>query len=116
MRIDELLNIESISVDAGEVQPNSHLRGHPIYFDGRRYRFCDNDIPTVGTWQARPCGHCGLRNTLEGHDGCIGELPGVRNACCGHGESDKAYIQYTDGTAVQGEEAVKRMAPYRERG
>ena len=25
-------------------------------------------------------------------DACIGRLPGVRGACCGHGDPDEAYI------------------------
>lgn len=40
------------------------------------------------------CGHCELGRTKEGHDGCIGTLGGVKNACCGHGEDDVAYIQF----------------------
>ena len=40
------------------------------------------------------CGHCGLCRTSEGHDGCIGTLEGVKNACCGHGEVTKAYVQF----------------------
>lgn len=40
------------------------------------------------------CGHCGLKRTPEGHDGCIGTLEGVMNACCGHGEDKVAYVQF----------------------
>jgi len=40
------------------------------------------------------CGHCNLKRTTEGHDGCIGTLPNVMNACCGHGEIKAAYIQF----------------------
>ncbi len=40
------------------------------------------------------CGHCGLKRTPEGHDGCIGKLKGVMNACCGHGDSSIAYVQF----------------------
>lgn len=40
------------------------------------------------------CGHCGLNRTTEGHDGCIGTLENVMNACCGHGEVMMAYIQF----------------------
>lgn len=40
------------------------------------------------------CGHCRLRRTKQGHDGCIGELEGVMNACCGHGEESTAYVQF----------------------
>jgi hypothetical protein len=47
-------------------------------------------------------------NTPEGHDGCIGRLPDVMNACCGHGES-AAYIQYMDKSIIRGLSAIKRM-------
>lgn len=40
------------------------------------------------------CGHCGIDRTPEGHDGCIGTLENVMNACCGHGETKHAYIQF----------------------
>ena len=40
------------------------------------------------------CGHCGKKRTPEGHDGCIGILEGVMNACCGHGQDNMAYIQF----------------------
>jgi len=46
------------------------------------------------------CGFCGLDRTPEGHDGCIGTLPGVMNACCGHGDTEMAYVQYEDGRRV----------------
>lgn len=39
------------------------------------------------------CGYCGLDRTEQGHDGCIGELKGVMNACCGHGQTSTAYVQ-----------------------
>jgi len=71
------------------------------------------------------CIHCSRDKTKEGHDGCIGTLPDpeIMNACCGHGETRDAYIQYqggtwvggdsgnwhTDGFIVRGEEAIKRM-------
>lgn len=40
------------------------------------------------------CDFCGLGPTPEGHDGCIGTLPGVMNACCGHGDTGVAYVQF----------------------
>lgn len=40
------------------------------------------------------CDHCGKKRTPEGHDGCIGTLEGVMNACCGHGNVNGAYIQF----------------------
>lgn len=50
--------------------------------------------------QKYPCAKCGLPPTDDGHDGCLGTLPGpIMNACCGHGSDQQAYIQYNDGTA-----------------
>ncbi len=47
------------------------------------------------------CGYCGLAKTPEGHDGCLGTLPGdVMNACCGHGRPNEAYIQFWDGSRI----------------
>tara|TARA_R110000787_G_scaffold155864_1_gene269719 strand:+ start:473 stop:742 length:270 start_codon:yes stop_codon:yes gene_type:complete len=40
------------------------------------------------------CLHCKKNRTLEGHDGCVGTLKNVMNACCGHGEGKMAYIQF----------------------
>lgn len=40
------------------------------------------------------CKHCLTQATIEGHDGCLlGSLPGVMNACCGHGDIDCASVQ-----------------------
>ena len=32
-------------------------------------------------------------------------MPGVSNACCGHGYIGLAYIAWNDGSSVRGEEA-----------
>lgn len=40
------------------------------------------------------CTHCNKSRTPEGHDGCIGTLKNVMNACCGHGETNMAYVQF----------------------
>lgn len=71
----------------------SYLRGHPIYFDGQVWRYVDTDEPTASTWQNRPCGRCNRFPTADGHDACLGTLPGVMNACCGHGQQKDAYVQ-----------------------
>lgn len=53
------------------------------------------------------CGYCGIKRTPEGHDGCIGTLEGVMNACCGHGEDKTAYVQFPSGECIRGREALK---------
>ena len=41
------------------------------------------------------CAYCNRQATAEGHDACLGTIPGpVMNACCGHGDISKAYIQF----------------------
>ncbi len=82
----------------------SKWRGHVIVFEGGEYRFEDTDAPTAGS--DRPCGHCGDHCTEEGHDACLGTLPGVMNACCGHGEVPMAYVQMPDGAHFQGQPAL----------
>jgi len=51
------------------------------------------------------CGHCGLEATVEDHDGCLGTLVGVVNACCGHGVESEAYVQFADGSCIRGKDA-----------
>lgn len=53
------------------------------------------------------CSHCGMNRTPEGHDGCIGKLPGVMNACCGHGANGSGiYVQLLDSTTIRGKDAT----------
>lgn len=35
-------------------------------------------------------------------DPCLGLLPGVVEACCGHGVTGKAYVMFEDGTLLRG--------------
>lgn len=81
------------------------LRGHVIEWRDQWY-YVDTNQPTIETWEGRPCGHCGKYNTAEGHDGCLGELPGVVNACCGHGQEGEAYVRFTNGTVMSGKRAT----------
>ena len=36
----------------------------------------------------RPCIRCGEMPTEEGYDACLGFVPGVKTACCGHGVTE----------------------------
>lgn len=86
----------------------SHHRGHQIEFINDQWCYSDTKTPTVinGVYQKRHCGYCGKHNT-EDHDGCLGVLPGLMNACCGHGVNKEAYVQFLDGFVIGGEDAVK---------
>jgi hypothetical protein len=87
----------------------SYLRGHEIEFVNNEWLYSDTKVPTVQEWKERNCGHCGLSNTPEGHDGCLGTLPGLMNACCGHGEDTRAYVQFLDGSGIHGIDSVTIM-------
>lgn len=85
------------------------LRGYEIVEKDNAYYFKDTGEPTVETWKDRPCGHCGKHNTPEGHDACLGTLPGVMNACCGHGGSNDPYVQMPNGTIYRNEDALNKI-------
>lgn len=93
---------------------SSKFRGNAIYFDGEQYRYCSDNKPTAAHWKQRPCGHCHKPNRADEHDACLGELPGVINACCGHGTTQEAYIQFTDKEIKRGEEAIQHFELLRE--
>ena len=82
----------------------SSFRGHPIIWVGDRWLYEDNNkpLPAKGG-EIRPCKRCGKKFTLgEGEvDPCLGVLPGVDNACCGHGAKESSYIRFTTGVIVK---------------
>lgn len=64
----------------------------------------------AGSGQYGRCVYCGLLPTEEGHDGCLGTLPGpIMNACCGHGRDQQSYIQYWDSEDLRGGDAVREQ-------
>lgn len=83
----------------------SQLKGHPIIFINNEWLYIDTKQPTVDTWKERPCFKCGRQNTQKGHDACLGTLPGIMNACCGHGTIKDTYVQFLDGVSIHGESA-----------
>ena len=49
-----------------------------------------------------PCPKCGLRRGEDHHDPCLGELPGVRYACCGHADyrASYPYLSFENGVRI----------------
>lgn len=74
------------------------LNGHKIYYKNDIWKYIDTDEDIS---IKRPCTKCGKYETEEGHDYCITNLPGVTNACCGHGV-EEGYIQFEDGRIIRG--------------
>ena len=83
---------------------NSNTSGHKVYLDDGKYFYTDTKEPV--TDNPRPCFKCGKGETSEGHDPCIGTLPDIRNACCGHGIESDAYIQFSDSSVLDGKLAI----------
>lgn len=75
-----------------------YFRGHPLVWVNDRWVYEDNgaEIPTNGG-EIRPCVKCGILFPLDNVDLCLGVLPGVDNACCGHGIRSNAYVRFIDG-------------------
>ena len=85
-----------------------NYRGHPIRFIDDVWVYSDTR-KSVASDKDRPCGYCGLPNTPEGHDGCLGVLKGLMNVCCGHGDVNSAYIQFLDGQTIAGKHALSAI-------
>ena len=50
-----------------------------------------------------PCGNCGHQKEFKGEpDGCLGYVPGVVDACCGHGDPNRAYLHFQNGMVLRG--------------
>lgn len=81
------------------------FRGHQLIWINNKWVYADDytDIPANGG-KIRPCKKCGALFTLgEGEvDPCLGVLPGVSNACCGHGVQSQSYVCFTNGVALTG--------------
>lgn len=80
-----------------------YYRGHHIWFIFERWVYVDTGDSVENNH--RSCGHCGEADTIKGHDGCLGTLRGIRNACCGHGQIDSAYVQFQDMYSIHGKPA-----------
>ena len=76
-------------------------RGHDIDYRGDGWHYSDTG-QSVPDNPGRECGHCQLPNRDDDCDPCIGKLPGVANACCGHGSPAESYIQFDNGITVRG--------------
>lgn len=82
-----------------------YKRGHKYLYDGKKTEVYADTGEITDT--ERPCKRCGRMSTPEGHDACIGHLPGVIGACCGHGV-EVGYVTFEDGTILKGNFVIDR--------
>lgn len=83
----------------------SYFRGHEIVSMNGRWVYADTLTHAGFNGEVRPCKKCG--RTFSGSnngkpDPCLGALPGVDNACCGHGIREEAYVRFTNGVILRG--------------
>ena len=83
----------------------SRYRGHPIEYFNDQWVYSDTK-ELVSKNKSRTCGKCGIESK-DDIDPCLGKLPGVNNACCGHGIPDEAYIQFSNGVIIKGFTEIK---------
>lgn len=71
------------------------IYGHKLYEKGKNVYYLDDDSLFTGD---RPCPFC-HKYSINGMDACLGKLPGVRYADCGHG-LEQGYILFNNGKRV----------------
>lgn len=78
----------------------SYFRGWPIVYIEDKWVYEDNKepIPSYGG-KERPCKKCN-KIAVSDFDPCLGLLPGVKHACCGHGIKNEAYIIFNNGKTI----------------
>lgn len=75
-------------------------------------------MKTPHQWEAEwECPECHLKRGTDGHDPCLGKLPGVNFACCGHGgksnQSADGYISFENGTVIRFASVAQSNLGYR---
>lgn len=83
---------------------NSKVIGRGVHYDEKseRWVFTDTGKP-VGD---RVCEHCKAFVSSIKPDPCLGKLPGVKYACCGHGNKNLAYVVFENGIIIRGFEVT----------
>ena len=78
------------------------------YIHGNKAFYIDNEWQLADGTPAKKgrCPKCNEPPTPEGHDACLGYIPGVVAACCGHGV-ERPYVYLQEGTKIYYESIEK---------
>lgn len=76
----------------------SYNNGNKIFWHDSTYQWYYEDKQSIK--KLRKCPKCNKLPDKNGNDACLGNLTGVKNACCGHGVED-GYIQFLNGTTIR---------------
>ena len=78
----------------------SMTRGHATHWNGKNWVVTATGELVHKT--TLKCPECKLDCEPKGPDPCLGILPGVAHACCGHGDRRKAYVKFQNGLTIYG--------------
>ena len=78
----------------------SYSRGHAIRHDPEGWVYADTGALFD---DSRPCIRCGRMPLPTGEDACLGNIPGIASACCGHGVEEAYAIRHP---VIQGEYGI----------
>ena len=67
----------------------SYNFGHQIYYKNG-WKYIDNNESIYS--DRRKCRKCNKYQTKKQHDPCLGKIPNVISACCGHGIYESIII------------------------
>ena len=90
----------------------NHILGNEVYIDEDRPIFRNAKGQFISL-KSLKCPKCGKKPAKDGCDPCLGKLPGVLAACCGHGgtghnQDGTGYILFENGVEIRGHFEVKR--------
>ena len=89
----------------------SNFRGHSTVRDEKKEKWFYEDTGEEAGFDGivRPCKKCGKVSNVGDPDPCLGNLPGVDNACCGHGIPEDAYIIFKSGVVIRGFDTIEYL-------
>ena len=83
----------------------SSMGGYDVEMVGGCWVYSDTKTRVDPNGLTRPCKKCGKDfGKIDGVevDPCLGKLPGVISACCGHGKPEESYIMFENGINIEG--------------
>lgn len=89
------------------IQDEPYIGGHKIVFNAETGKWQYEDTGEEIENNYRSCVRCG-RDNINGDDACLGHLPSVKFACCGHGVND-GYIWFENGVHISGQFRIDRF-------
>lgn len=70
--------------------------------NGDVWRYADTGEPVDDETRAvRKCPGCDLLPRPDGIDPCMGALPGIYSACCGHGMTDEGWLSFNNDARLR---------------